>query len=269
VTAVASAAYAVAYLAPAAAGGWPFDVGDDPAFRCSERYRGGGGALTWGVCRPDLRNAVLPGDTVVFFAAEATSAGRDYRLSGWATVSRKVSQLDVWDVDALAVYRGYENLLVRPLGDGAFVQHEHVRPWHPDWLWRLANPGRGAPRKARWVEAGRNGRIRDGLINVDEWAVRPARNYVLFEPEDGNRTAILADPPTVARAGRSAATECWSDHAVARELRQIIVTATGRDTLRTANPQQPHRHLRLAAPPDVARDRLRALQDRHRLALRA
>ena len=47
---------------------WPHDLGDDPDFKTSER----GGPVTWGVCRRPLRNAVNPGDVVVFFAADHT-----------------------------------------------------------------------------------------------------------------------------------------------------------------------------------------------------
>ena len=91
-------AYAAVYLAPDAGGGWPVDVGDDPAFRSSSAAYGSRGRLSWGVCRPNLRNRVARGDVVVFFAAEEArpDALRAYRFVGWATVDEVVSQTDIW-----------------------------------------------------------------------------------------------------------------------------------------------------------------------------
>ncbi|MGA2451872.1 MAG: hypothetical protein ABTD50_24750, partial [Polyangiaceae bacterium] len=48
--------------------GWPVDNGDDPSF---EYAAAATGPVTWGVCRPDARNAVSVGDVVVFFAADS------------------------------------------------------------------------------------------------------------------------------------------------------------------------------------------------------
>ena len=44
---------------------WPYDGGDDPSFFCWRRHKNQGGKLSWGVCRPDVRGAVQPGDVVV------------------------------------------------------------------------------------------------------------------------------------------------------------------------------------------------------------
>src|SRR4051794_1528407 len=71
-------AYVAVYLAAASTGGWPFDVGDDPSFRAARHAPGSD--VTWGVCRTDLRNALRPGDVVVFIAAEDLSpSGLLYR----------------------------------------------------------------------------------------------------------------------------------------------------------------------------------------------
>lgn len=67
-------------------------------------------------------------------------------------------------------------------------------------LWRLGQASRKAPKKSQWVAAGREGCLRDGLIDVGGWRVRPAPNYVLFETEDEG-TCVLADPRTVATGG--------------------------------------------------------------------
>jgi hypothetical protein len=52
---------------------WPHDLGHDPDFKTTERR----GPVTWGVCRRPLRNAVNPGDVVVFFSADRTSRLKD------------------------------------------------------------------------------------------------------------------------------------------------------------------------------------------------
>jgi hypothetical protein len=44
---------------------WPYDGGDDPSFFCRNQS---GSALTWGVCRADVRAQLEPGDIVVFFS---------------------------------------------------------------------------------------------------------------------------------------------------------------------------------------------------------
>src|SRR5690242_20229038 len=107
------AAYAAVYLAPAASGAWPFDVGDDPSFLASRSASGTSRKLSWGVCRPDLRNRMRPGDLIVFFAGEADvpHALRTYRLAAWAVVEALVSQTDIWTYEGLREFRTYSNLL--------------------------------------------------------------------------------------------------------------------------------------------------------------
>jgi hypothetical protein len=79
--------------------------------------------LSWGMCRPDLRNTVTVGDVAVFMAADRLSdrPSARYQLAGWATVERTVSQLDIWQQEKLAVYRHYSNLLIRP-ADAALIK---------------------------------------------------------------------------------------------------------------------------------------------------
>ena len=94
----AGTAYVAVYLAAPGPSAWPVDVGDDPAFECSRLYAKVGGRLSWGVCRPDLRNEITPGDMVVFVAADRLRDHRParYRLAGWGTAERLVSQVEVW-----------------------------------------------------------------------------------------------------------------------------------------------------------------------------
>src|SRR5580704_9951883 len=65
---------------------WPYDYGDDPSFFCRRYLQG---ALTWGVCRADVRNQVKSGDVVVFFSfTKIEEHDVEYRLSAIATVER-------------------------------------------------------------------------------------------------------------------------------------------------------------------------------------
>src|SRR2546426_11349514 len=68
-----------------ASGQWPYDMGDDPSFYCSKKYRM---PLTWGICRPDVRNAIQAGDIVVFFAfrKHKEDHSTEYMLCAVATV---------------------------------------------------------------------------------------------------------------------------------------------------------------------------------------
>jgi hypothetical protein len=262
-------AYVVVYLR-AAGDGWPADVGDDPAFECSRQRAHAGAQLSWGVCRPDLRNTITTGDVVVFIAADRLSdrPSARYKLAGWATAERAVSQLDVWQHEELAVYRHYRNLLIRPADDGSgFVHHETQHPEHPDWLWRLARHTRRGPPKAEWMTAGAlRGIPANGVFHVGRCRERVAPNYVLFSA-DPDETVILADPPTVAVATTPGRLETWIGDPFAVCLRALLLgQVTGRG-LRTTNRQQPHRHIRLDNPV-LLRGHLHQLIKEHRLAAR-
>jgi len=266
----AGTAYVAVYLAAPGASTWPVDVGDDPAFECSRLHAQAGGRLSWGVCRPDLRNEIRPGDVVVFVAADRLRDRRParYRLAGWGTAERLVSQVEVWQREDLAVFRKYRNLLIRPSADGnEFVHCETQAPAHPDWLWRLARRSPGAPRKSRWEAAGETRVSAAGMVKVGGRNERLAPNYVLFSAEaDG--TIVLADPPVVAMASVSGEPETWSDSAFATDLQKLLLGEASSRGLRTRNRQQPHRHLRLSANADAVTERLGALIKEHKIAPR-
>src|SRR5689334_17326563 len=57
---------AARFIDAAFTGGFPYDVGDDPAFFSASQCNG---PVTWGVCRPDVRGALQNGDWVGFFSA--------------------------------------------------------------------------------------------------------------------------------------------------------------------------------------------------------
>jgi hypothetical protein len=128
---------------------WPEDVGDDPAFVASREFISEGGVLSWGVCRQDVRNKLNRGDLVLFFAtdrrADRQAAPVRYWFVGFATVAQKVSQVDIWRKRSLAVFRNYQNLLIRPIDAGRtrFKHFERLPPsqWHGDWYWRMAAIG--------------------------------------------------------------------------------------------------------------------------------
>jgi len=262
-----AAAYVVVYLR-AQGDGWPVDVGDDPAFECSGQWARAGARLSWGICRPDLRNTITEGDVVVFIAADRLSdrPSARYQLAGWATVKRTVSQLDIWQDEDLAVYRHYRNLLIRPADDeSSDIHHEAQQPGHPDWLWRLARHTRRGPPKAAWITAGTRLSIpADGRFHVRRRLEHVAANYILFAagPEE---TVVLSDPPTVAFATTPGQLETWTGDPFGTDLRALLLGQVKGRGLRTTNHQQPHRHIRLDNPV-LLRSQLHQLIREHGLA---
>ncbi len=219
---------------------WPYDGGDDPSFAASRALAHRGGVLTWGVCRTDVRNKIRPGDLVLFFATDRLSDRRPkplrYNFVGFATVARKVSQVEVWRSRTLSVFRDFGNLLIRPNG----YRFDHFEPglpqshWHQDWYWRIA-----AIKGHRRTDF-------DSLYDAPGFSLRSqlapvARNYVLFEAE-GPGTMILQTPPVIATAIGSGRPELWNQTRFARRLRAWLQEFTSR-SLRTTNPQRAHRHI--------------------------
>ena len=259
------AAYVAVYQADSHAA-WPYDHGDDPSFQASS---GSVGRLTWGICRTDLRRVVQEGDLIVFVATDRL---RDrtparYRLSGWATVERRVSHTDIWRDQDLEPYRSYSNLLVRPRsGTNDFEHFEPVEPWHSDWLWRLA-PRVSYLQKVQFDAAGASNLLPGGMVAVQGSRLKPAPSYIIFAAE-GDGTTVLATPPVIAQAHRAGAPESWGETHFAAELRGLLLGETKRAGLRTTNRQQAHRHVRCTAPADEVRKRLNDLAHSSRLALR-
>ncbi len=259
-------AFAAVYLRRANAS-WPVDIGDDPSFAWAREH---GGPLTWGVCRPDLRNALERGDVVVFFSADRLpdrSPAR-YAWVGFATVASKVSQSAIFERDDLAPLRARPNLLIRKATSGVFEHHEPAldpRDWHRDWVWRLVRSHRRKkqdfdPVEATGVFDPRSSRAAGSLITL-------ADNYVLFADED-TLTWIAEDPPIIAEAAQNGQAETWMNRPLATELQSLIFHRAPRPSLRTSNPQTAHPELRLAMPPDDVRRELTELASRHGLARR-
>lgn len=120
-------------------GEWPYDNGDDPSFYVARR----GDSLTWGVCRQDLRNAILKDSIVVFFAFTPLADERIlYRLCAVATVADKNDHRDLHRDPGFRRFRHlYINGLIVPHGNGWRHDEADRSPdhRHADWLWRLAD----------------------------------------------------------------------------------------------------------------------------------
>lgn len=192
-------------------GSWPYDVGDDPSFQSRQLHRG---ALTWGVCRPPVRNTMRPGDIVVFFSFPAKQKNqedewpKEYRLCAFATVETKISQAEIWTDPKFKIFRRYKNLLVRPGKNGVW---EHYEPAfddvheHKDWVWRMAHGKRGTKEVYESLNE------LDAVPSSGKVSGRSfefGRNYVVFS-RNSDETLILADPPVVAYCRENGRTETW------------------------------------------------------------
>jgi hypothetical protein len=262
-------AYVAVYLRDPQADAWPLDVGDDPSFDASARFASIGGVLSWGVCRPDLRKRVQPGDLIVFFATDQLRYHRParYVFVGFATVDRLVSHQAIWEDVDLAVYRQYRNLLIKPSGNATYRHDEPIahKYWHTNWLWRSTNT-RGLRTKdlepLERLHVWRPGM----MVNGHPLAFGPV--YILFAPE-GAGTFVAADPPLIAEAAAREQPERWADTPLAHDLRRIAIggSATGRASLRVNN-QMAHRHIPLAAPPPDVRRSLETVCEVHGIVAR-
>jgi len=229
---------------------WPYDAGDDPSF-FSMRFTGG--ALTWGICRPDLRNKLKPGDTVIFFAFKFRPGGLDYYFCGYNTVSRLVRQSDVWEHDGLSCYRQYLNLLISRQGT-SYQWHEPHRvgapksALHRDWLWRIAKREGFCRKDFDAVDGLDLFEPQRTCLGQGRRRLKLAPNYVLFGRERPDNFT-LETPYLVARyEGSPAAMETWRDNDERAEaIRSMTVCLSDRGHLRTRNRQRPNRHIRLKA----------------------
>ena len=178
---------------------WPYDYGDDPSFFC-RKYEGG--ALTWGVCRADVRSQLAPGDIVVFFSFTRDRAGVTYRLSAVATVEQKIPQSAIFLDPRFRTYRRYLNLLIKPANRNGkdWIHEEPAAPSpkaaHADWLKRVAIH-RGYSKAALEKQCATD-RIRVGqTLDGKPFVFGP--NYVIFSQRP-EQTLVLEKPPIVAHS---------------------------------------------------------------------
>lgn len=174
---------------------WPYDGGDDPSFFCRNHS---GNALTWGVCRADVRAQLDPGDIVVFFSFSPDSGRTAYRLASVATVEKKIQHSSIFLDREDSAYRKYFNLLLKPdVQKREWIHHEpYAAKPHSDWLNRVAIYKKYSKDALKAQCAA--GRVRIGqLIGGQPFAF--GYNYVLFSREP-KQTIVLGDPPIVAYA---------------------------------------------------------------------
>jgi len=115
-----------------------FDWGDDPAFFAAKHRLGDVCKASWGVCRPDVRADLEPGDVVVFFCARPNKVRTKWAYSfiGFGTVGERIWHEEVWKNRRYAPYRSFYNLLINKRGQ----QEEIFWPVHTDWKRRLESP---------------------------------------------------------------------------------------------------------------------------------
>lgn len=128
------AEYLVDYQQP----GSVLDWGDDPGFFCADHQFGDPSRASWGVCRPDVRSRLMPGDYVVFFCAVQDLPQWHYFWVGVATMERGVSRQQLWSDPACTPYRSFFNTLAVARA-GQLVNCE-VFAEHTDWARRCSAP---------------------------------------------------------------------------------------------------------------------------------
>jgi hypothetical protein len=205
---------------------FPYDIGDDPAFFSARHHKA---AVTWGVCRPDIRNKIRPNDIVAFISAMHDEMSTHYSFVAALVVAEKMAATEA----VRGHFREYLNVLVRPSGRG-WEHHEpgrHPSLWHQDWLWRICD--RRRVNKTTAIEGGQRHAAGTAL------PVRVAANYVVFSRES---SLVLAQPVPVAVCPRGDIYETWHPDA-RRRIKRLLFDSSSRG-LRIANRQRPHRHFR-------------------------
>jgi hypothetical protein len=120
-----------------------YDWGDDPSFFGATELLRDPRRATWGVCRPDVRESLSPGDFVVFVCgrqSETNARVWDYFFSGVATLKQFLTREEIWTETRYSPYRQFLNVLARPNQDGTLQQYEFVHKFHNDWLRRSEAP---------------------------------------------------------------------------------------------------------------------------------
>jgi hypothetical protein len=208
-------------------GDWYYDIGDDPSFYCSNSF---GTNLSWGICRPDIRNNIQPNDVVVFFCYCGTN--RTYFLTGIATVLEKITQTQIWTCIDYSAYKNHFNLLIR-LNDGGWVHYEPLfneRGKHKNWAKRLVFDF-----------------PTDNFQSIDNslllyYSIRD--NYVLFK-KNKKDTYILKQPIHIANWTKGKKQETWLDTDDLKKMKKMIFKGTTRKSLRVHTNNQAHVHIKI------------------------
>jgi len=211
---------------------WHYDVGDDPAFFCAKKYKSN---VTWGICRPDVRNNIESNDVVVFFCFN--SEQRKYYFVGLSTVKLKIKQTDIWSNDDFSVYQNYYNLLIRKMNKN----WEHFEPLfnkkgqHKNWYLRL---GAQHPKESFAVKS-------HSLLA--EFQIK--ENYVIFHTE-GKFQRILNRPIHVANWEKGGKQEVWKYDTTSNAIYNFIFAKTNRVSLRIHGRNSAHRHIKIKTMPE-------------------
>lgn len=193
-----------------------WDWGDDPAFFAAEHMLCDVGRASWGVCRPDVRNALQEGSLVVFFCARQTGPLWRYHFIGFGKVRVLLDRRDLWTDPAHAEYHHFYNVLAH-LADGELVQAETFYNHHDNWVHRAEVP------------------------------------YVIFDGQESRFN--LQDPHCVATWEQAEAVpEVWATDARSREIEQLLFVERGIGRrLRTSFRGNAHAKLNLVFGPDGSR----------------
>jgi hypothetical protein len=217
---------------------WHYDIGDDPSFYCSNNHHTN---LTWGICRPDIRNNISSNDVVLYFCfcAECNS----YFLTGLATVDALISQSDIWTNKNYAQYNNFFNLLIKIKPSTS--KWEHFEPLfmpdgngkHDDWLDRIIIPSNA----------------NKFVINGDQIKYHIKKNYVIFK-NNPKETYILKNQIQVATWKPGDDKETWMDCYNCNKINDFTFKynqINERTSLRISSNGHPHRHIRYKLTLDV------------------
>jgi hypothetical protein len=262
---------AAAFYKETARSGFPYDVGDDPAFFSAQYHDG---PITWGVCRPDVRCRIRKDDGIVFFAEQKDS--QDTKTTNYRFVAalRVADKMQHTALSKHPLFSQYLNLLIRPCGVG--WEHHEPMSNHRDWLWKVTCQSLvtslGLPQKEEkhrdaggkihtqkhWEAAGKIHTAGKSLT-IDGHRVPVAANYVVFS----RSSPVLAhDPPLVARHHEGEAHESWESNSTSAEIRKLVLRNSGRG-LRIPN-RLAHRHI---PHPDIKESEIEETFRRLRAAL--
>jgi hypothetical protein len=104
---------AAAFYKESARSGFPYDVGDDPAF-FSAWYHDG--PITWGVCRPDVRCRIRKDDAIVFFSEQKDSQDTKTTHYRFVAALRVADKVQHTEISKHPLFSKYLNLVIRPCG---------------------------------------------------------------------------------------------------------------------------------------------------------
>jgi hypothetical protein len=218
-----------------------YDWGDDPAFFAAQEFMDDVRRASWGVCRPNVRSCIKPGDLVIFFCGKpcvCDSKKWDYYYIGFGTVKVRVDdRWQIWKDDQFQDYRRFYNLLVRPEG-ATIIHHKEVfYPYHKDWQKRLGLDSVELPE----------------TLDQNVWAkslkVAPKRlpAYILFD-EDVQRTHFNLENPLHVATYRDGDKwpEVWNSDGLTPQLERVLFVEQGiARRLRTSPTGSAHQFIHL------------------------